>query len=82
LDAAPCGTHWWETWRRAFRLDRQRGFFEPVAETASKYTYTTIAQRGQAWDLTYARAERPTGLLTLVRSVEGGRDGEADDHHP
>lgn len=67
LDPQPCGTHWWETWQRAFRLARQTTFFKPVVATVKDFTYSTSAQRGRAWNVRFAFAKPPTAALTLTR---------------
>ena len=53
------GVHDWPYWRLAMQSALNWGFFKPVDETPSKWSYATVAQQGKAWDIGYRLTSRP-----------------------
>ena len=62
------GVHSWPYWRRHLRDAIAWGFFRPVPEAPSFWTYRTVAQRGEAWGLGYSLAAAPSEVVTLERT--------------
>lgn len=56
--------YWTDHLRRLLAWDP----FKPVAERPESWTYSTIADRGRAWDVTYRFAAPPAGVQTLSRA--------------
>lgn len=63
------GIHDWPYWRRHLGQAIKWGLFRPVPESPARWTYRTVAQRGEAWGLRY-RFDRPPVELVRFR-----RDG-------
>ncbi len=55
--------YWTEHLRRLLKWDP----FVPVPEAPERWSYTTVATHGRAWELTYAFATPPETLQTLER---------------
>ena len=70
-----CGVHTFGVWDRAIPLVRKWGFFEPVEEAPRRWTYRTIAQRGEAWDLRFAFAAPPAEVARFDRDGDRLRGG-------
>lgn len=62
------GTHDWPYWRQNLRAAIAWDLFRPVEEAPSAWTYRTVAQRGNAWGLSYAFDSPPTEVVTLSRA--------------
>jgi diacylglycerol O-acyltransferase/trehalose O-mycolyltransferase len=62
------GTHDWKYRRRHLTDAIQNwGLFAPVSEQPSTWTYKTVAQSGQMWDLRFNFLHPPNELDTFVR---------------
>jgi S-formylglutathione hydrolase FrmB len=61
------GVHDWPYWRLALQSALTWGFFRPVPEAPSSWTYSTVAQSGRAWDLQYSFVAPPGAVETFVR---------------
>jgi S-formylglutathione hydrolase FrmB len=61
------GVHDWPYWRRHLREAIAWDLFGPVAQAPTSWTYRTVAQRGDAWGLSYSFAAPPEELVTLSR---------------
>ena len=59
--------YWTEHLRRLLVWDP----FAPVVEQPDRWTYSTVADRGRAWELTYRFATPPEVVQTLERTAEG-----------
>lgn len=62
------GVHDWPYWRLALRSALSWGFFRPVDEAPSDWSYQTVSRSGRAWDVSYAFAAPPVSVETFVRS--------------
>ena len=62
------GIHDWPYWRRDLRDAITWGFFNPVAATASNWTYRTAAQSGDMWGFEFSFRAPPEELITFTRS--------------
>jgi S-formylglutathione hydrolase FrmB len=75
------GIHDWPYVREDLRAAIDRGLFEPVPESPSRWTYRTVAQSGEAWGLRFAFARAPEGVVTLERDGDtlsgSGAEGTA-----
>lgn len=65
--ALGCGIHWWDTFNRAFDTAKQWGFHAPTP-APRRWSFTTAAQRGEAWGLRFRLAQPPTALTELSRT--------------
>lgn len=63
-----CGVHTFGVWDRAFVAAREWGFFEPVAQAPSDWTYRTVAAEGEMWVMDYEFTAPPSAVATFVRS--------------
>jgi S-formylglutathione hydrolase FrmB len=73
------GVHNFSYWREHFGTARAWGFFAPVAESPSDWTYQTVARTGAMWDLRYRFAAPPETLETFTRrgdTLSGAGAGE------
>ena len=61
------GIHDWPYWRAALVAAVKWGFFAPVDETETRWTYTTVRDHGRAWDLRYVFAKPLDGVVTFSR---------------
>ncbi len=61
------GVHDWPYWREHLAAALQWGFFQPVAATATSWTYRTGAETGDAWGFRYSFKQPPTELITFKR---------------
>ena len=65
------GVHDWPYWREHLRDAIAWGFFEPVDESPSSWTYRTVAQTGDMWGLRF-RFDAPPGEVERF-SLAGDR---------
>jgi S-formylglutathione hydrolase FrmB len=65
------GIHSWPYWRRHLAQAIDWGLFAPVAEKPGSWTYTTVAQRSEAWGLRFSFTSPPEALETF--SLAGRR---------
>lgn len=61
------GVHDWPYWRADLAAALRWDFFAPVQEAPRRWTYRTIARRGEMWGLRFAFAEPPEQLATFAR---------------
>jgi S-formylglutathione hydrolase FrmB len=61
------GIHDWPYWREHLADAIKWDFFAPVAERPDAWTYETVAQSGEAWDLRFRFATPPESLETFRR---------------
>jgi S-formylglutathione hydrolase FrmB len=59
------GTHAWPYWRRHLGQAIEWGFFRPVPEEPRSWTFTTVAQRSEAWGLRFSFTSPPAALETF-----------------
>lgn len=74
------GIHDWPYWRRHLRAAIEWGLFEPVPAAPREWTYSTVSQRGRAWNLDYRFDGPPDELITLSRDgavLRGEGSGDA-----
>ncbi len=64
------GVHDWPYWRADLRAAIARGLFRDVPEAPSRWSYSTIADRGVMWGLRYRFAAPPPAVATFTR--DGG----------
>ncbi|HEX8083077.1 MAG TPA: alpha/beta hydrolase family protein [Solirubrobacteraceae bacterium] len=62
------GVHDWPYWRAALRDAIAWDLFAPAEEAPAEWTYRTVAQHGDTWDLRFAFAEPPADVVTLARA--------------
>lgn len=62
------GIHDWPWWRLALRAALQWGFFHKVPEHPAAWSFATVSQSGQAWDLHFRFAKPPATVERLRRS--------------
>jgi S-formylglutathione hydrolase FrmB len=67
------GIHDWPYVREDLRAAIDRGLFQPVADSPSRWVYKTVSQRGDAWGFRYEFARPPEQVVTLTR--DGGAIG-------
>jgi hypothetical protein len=66
------GIHEWPTWRRHLAAAIKWGFFKPVRERPTTWTYETVAEHSEAWGIRFDfRSGPPQELATFKR--EGSR---------
>jgi hypothetical protein len=63
------GVHDWPYWRDHLRAAIAWGLFREVPDRPERWTYRTVARRGEAWGLRFEFAAPPEEVVTL------GRDG-------
>jgi hypothetical protein len=61
------GAHDWPSRRKHLRDAIAWGFFEPVREAPSAWTYRTVASEGAAWGLRFAFGRAPEAMAVLSR---------------
>ena len=59
--------HDWPYWRADMVAAVQHGLFAPVVEDPARWVYSTVADRGRMWSLTYAFRRPPDGVVTFAR---------------
>lgn len=72
------GIHAWRYWRDALASAIRWGFFKPVPEAPTTWTYRTVARFGRAWDMRFTFAAPPATLQTFTRTgrtLEGAGTG-------
>ncbi len=62
------GVHDWPYWRQHLRDAIEWGFFAPVVESPSEWTYRTAAQMGDMWGLSYRFGAPPEEVETFTRT--------------
>jgi S-formylglutathione hydrolase FrmB len=62
------GIHDWPYWRRHLGQAIQWGLFGRVADSPADWTFRTVSQSGQMWDLSFDFAHPPAALETFVRT--------------
>lgn len=71
LDYRPrLGVHDWPYWREHIVEAIEWGVFRDVEGRPANWTYSTIATRGRMWDLRFAFAAPPEGVVTFEREGE------------
>ena len=63
-----CGVHTFGVWDRAFVAARKWGFFRPVPESPRRWSYRTVATRGEMWGLRFRFATPPSKVAAFKRS--------------
>jgi S-formylglutathione hydrolase FrmB len=61
------GIHAWPYWRRDLAAAIRWGFFRPVPGTPRSWTYQTVHQHVQAWDLRIDFVKQPASVERFVR---------------
>ena len=61
------GVHDWPYWRRHLREAIAWDLFKPVAESPSRFTYSTVASVGRMWDFTYRFEKPPEEVVRFER---------------
>lgn len=70
------GIHDWPYWRAALASAIRWGFFNPVPDAPSEWSYRTASTTGNAWGLTYSFTPAPAGIEHL--SLHNGRVLQGD----
>jgi len=60
------GIHSWRYWQADLADAIRWGLFEPVAEHPGRWTFSTVAQRGDAWGLRFSFDSAPSSVERLV----------------
>jgi S-formylglutathione hydrolase FrmB len=63
------GIHDWPYWRAHLAAALRWGLFKSVREAPVRWTYETVSQHGQAWDMTFDFDRPPDTLITFRRDV-------------
>jgi S-formylglutathione hydrolase FrmB len=61
------GIHVWRYWRRHLRQAIDWGLFRPVAGAPPRWSYRTVARRGEMWGLRYSFVKPPGEVVTFRR---------------
>jgi hypothetical protein len=61
------GVHDWPYWREDIAEAKEIGLFRPVPASPAEWEYSTVAQRGVAWQFRFAFKEAPSSLTTFER---------------
>jgi hypothetical protein len=62
------GIHDWPYWRIHLAAALKWGFFRPVPEAPTSWTYSTVARHGVAWDMRFGFTHAPETLITFRRN--------------
>lgn len=65
------GIHDWPYWRKDLSAALQWGFFRPVVLVPARWTYETVDQYDQAWDLSFRFAQPPGAVERFTRDGAG-----------